>query len=41
MSQAFLGYRQDVGARRFPEAEHNVDMPDETWESLLARLGNG
>jgi 3-methyl-2-oxobutanoate hydroxymethyltransferase len=41
MSQAFLGYRQDVVARRFPEAEHTVDMPDETWESLLARLGNG
>ncbi len=41
MSQAFLGYRQDVVARRFPEAEHTVDMPDEAWESLLARLGNG
>jgi 3-methyl-2-oxobutanoate hydroxymethyltransferase len=41
MAQAFLGYRQDVVARRFPEAEHTVDMPDETWESLLARLGNG
>ena len=41
MSQAFLGYRQDVLARRFPEAEHTVDMPDETWESLLARLGSG
>ena len=41
MSQAFLSYRQDVVARRFPEAEHTVDMPDETWESLLARLGNG
>lgn len=41
MSQAFLGYRQDVVARRFPEAEHTVDMPDEIWESLLARLGNG
>ena len=41
MYQAFLGYRQDVVARRFPEAEHTVDMPDETWQSLLARLGNG
>ena len=41
MSQAFLDYRQDVVARRFPEAQHTVDMPDEIWESLLARLGNG
>ena len=41
MAQAFLGYRQDVAARRFPAAEHTVDMPDETWQSLLARLGSG
>jgi 3-methyl-2-oxobutanoate hydroxymethyltransferase len=41
MGEAFLGYREDVAARRFPAAEHTVDMPDETWRSLLARLGSG
>jgi 3-methyl-2-oxobutanoate hydroxymethyltransferase len=41
MAEAFLGYREDVAARRFPAAEHTVDMPDETWLSLLARLENG
>jgi 3-methyl-2-oxobutanoate hydroxymethyltransferase len=41
MGEAFLSYREDVAARRFPAAEHTVDMPDETWRSLLARLGNG
>ena len=34
MAQAFAAYREDVVARRFPAAEHTVDMPDETWRSL-------
>jgi 3-methyl-2-oxobutanoate hydroxymethyltransferase len=41
MSQAFLDYREDVVARRFPAAEHTVEMADETWQALLARLGKG
>jgi 3-methyl-2-oxobutanoate hydroxymethyltransferase len=36
MAQAFEAYRQDVAERRFPAAEHTVDMPDEIWASLSA-----
>ena len=41
MSQAFLAYRQDVTARHFPAAEHTVEMTDETWQAVMARLGSG
>jgi 3-methyl-2-oxobutanoate hydroxymethyltransferase len=41
MGQAFLSFREEVAARQFPAAEHTVEMPDETWQSLLARLGDG
>jgi 3-methyl-2-oxobutanoate hydroxymethyltransferase len=39
MAQAFASYRQDVVARRFPAAEHTVDMTEEAWQSLQAYLG--
>ena len=39
MAQAFLAYREDVAARRFPASEHTVDMPDEAWRSVESRLG--
>jgi 3-methyl-2-oxobutanoate hydroxymethyltransferase len=41
MGQAFLAYRQDVAGRRFPAAEHTVDMPDESWQALVASLEKG
>jgi len=38
MAQAFAAYRDDVASRRFPAAEHTVEMPDETWRSLERSL---
>ncbi len=39
MLEAFDSYRADVEARLFPASEHIVEMPDEEWNDLLARLG--
>ena len=41
MAQAFAAYRQDVAERRFPAAEHTVDMPEEAWQALQADLASG
>ena len=38
MQRAFGEYIADVTARRFPDAEHSVEMPDEEWEALLSGL---
>lgn len=38
MQRAFGEYISDVTARRFPAAEHTVEMSDEEWESLLAGI---
>jgi 3-methyl-2-oxobutanoate hydroxymethyltransferase len=35
MKRAFGEYLEDVKARRFPAAEHSLDMPDEEWENFL------
>jgi 3-methyl-2-oxobutanoate hydroxymethyltransferase len=40
MAQAFTAYREDVKARRFPAAEQTVEMPDEAWRALQAKLGS-
>ncbi len=34
MQRAFSGYIADVSARRFPAAEHTVEMPEEEWEKF-------
>jgi 3-methyl-2-oxobutanoate hydroxymethyltransferase len=39
MLDAFEDYRDDVQNRQFPAAEHTVDMPEEEWQALLAKLG--
>ena len=40
MQRAFGEYIADVVARRFPADEHSVEMPDEEWDALIARIGN-
>jgi 3-methyl-2-oxobutanoate hydroxymethyltransferase len=40
MAQAFATYRQDVAARRFPAAEHTVEMPDDVWERVAIDARN-
>lgn len=35
MSQAFLDFRQDVADRRFPAAEHSVEMDDDVWARVV------
>jgi 3-methyl-2-oxobutanoate hydroxymethyltransferase len=38
MAEAFAAYREDVLARRFPAAEHTVDMADDDWRTLQQAL---
>jgi len=38
MQRAFRDYIGDVKARSFPAAQHTVDMKDEEWERLEAKL---
>ncbi len=38
MQRAFGEYIADVTLKRFPAEEHEVDMPEEEWESLLKLL---
>jgi 3-methyl-2-oxobutanoate hydroxymethyltransferase len=38
MERVFGEYIADVTERRFPTAEHSVEMPDEEWMSLMAKL---
>jgi 3-methyl-2-oxobutanoate hydroxymethyltransferase len=38
MAEAFAAYREDVLARRFPAAEHTVDMADDDWRALQQAL---
>ncbi|GAB4457373.1 MAG: 3-methyl-2-oxobutanoate hydroxymethyltransferase [Anaerolineales bacterium] len=39
MQRAFADYIEDVETRRFPAAEHTVEMDDREWEGLLKELG--
>ncbi|MEP0805367.1 MAG: 3-methyl-2-oxobutanoate hydroxymethyltransferase [Chloroflexota bacterium] len=39
MQKAFADYIEDVETRRFPAAEHTVEMDDREWEGLLKELG--
>jgi 3-methyl-2-oxobutanoate hydroxymethyltransferase len=39
IAQALAAYRDEVEAGQFPAPEHTVSMPDETWEALLAEVG--
>ncbi len=41
IQRAFEEYKEDIEARQFPAREHTVEMPDEEWEMLLRRIGNG
>jgi 3-methyl-2-oxobutanoate hydroxymethyltransferase len=41
MQRAFEAYKEDIEARQFPAREHTVEMPDEEWEMLLRRIGDG
>jgi 3-methyl-2-oxobutanoate hydroxymethyltransferase len=38
MNRAFAEYIQDVQERRFPEAEHSIEMPDEEWQRFMEGL---
>ena len=38
MQKAFTDYIDDVETRRFPAAEHSVEMDDKEWETLLSGL---
>jgi 3-methyl-2-oxobutanoate hydroxymethyltransferase len=40
MKRAFVEYIDDVETRRFPAAEHTVEMDDSEWETLLRRIGD-
>lgn len=40
MQRAFADYIEDVETRRFPAAEHSVEMDDHEWEALLQELGS-
>lgn len=40
MKRAFTEYIDDVETRRFPAAEHSVEMDDNEWEALLKRVGD-
>ncbi len=41
VQRAFEEYKEDIETRQFPAREHTVEMPDEEWEMLLRRIGNG
>ncbi len=38
MQKAFADYIEDVETKRFPAAEHTVEMDDREWESLLKEI---
>lgn len=38
MQKAFADYIEDVETKRFPAAEHTVEMDDREWEGLLKEL---
>jgi 3-methyl-2-oxobutanoate hydroxymethyltransferase len=38
MQRAFTAFIEDVETRRFPAAEHSVEMTDEEWEALQREL---
>lgn len=38
MRKAFSDYRSDVKAKAFPAPEHTVDMDEDEWKDLTARL---
>jgi 3-methyl-2-oxobutanoate hydroxymethyltransferase len=38
MRQAFSEYKADVKAKEFPGAEHTVDMSEDEWKGLAAKL---
>lgn len=38
MQKAFTNYIEDVETKRFPAAEHTVEMADEEWEALQKEL---
>lgn len=38
MQKAFTDYIEDVETKRFPAAEHTVEMADEEWEALQKEL---
>lgn len=38
MQKAFADYIEDVETRRFPAAEHTVEMDDREWDGLLKEL---
>jgi 3-methyl-2-oxobutanoate hydroxymethyltransferase len=38
MQHAFAEFIEDVETRRFPSAEHTIEMTDEEWESLQREL---
>ncbi|MEW6566603.1 MAG: 3-methyl-2-oxobutanoate hydroxymethyltransferase [Chloroflexota bacterium] len=39
MTRAFTAFREDIEGRRFPAAEHTVEMPDDEWKQFEAGLG--
>jgi len=41
MTRAFEEYIADVTARRFPDTDHTVEMPEEEWECFEQSLKNG
>lgn len=41
MQRAFREYIADVTARRFPESEHTIEMPDEEWDILRHSIESG
>ena len=38
MQRAFADYIEDVETKRFPTAEHSIEMKDEEWEALLKEI---
>jgi 3-methyl-2-oxobutanoate hydroxymethyltransferase len=35
MAQAFIAYKDEVEKRRFPDADHSVEMPEEEWREFM------
>jgi len=40
MQRAFSAYIEDVGMKRFPAAEHSVEMDEKEWQALQVELGD-
>ena len=38
MQRAFADYIEDVETKRFPAAEHSIEMKDEEWDALLKEI---